>query len=114
MSWVWTDEITWKGTVYFDNTSIEIFHENLKQYPTNTGWQRIVPCPSLPCHALEKAASMESVAWIASINDSATSKMPLVADFVSKLWNARILTMWKFKTYEKNINLLKTKFNRRI
>lgn len=70
-----------------------MFHENLKQYPTNTGRQRVIPCPSLPCHALEKATSMESVAWIASINDSATSKVALVTDLVSKLWNARILTM---------------------
>lgn len=82
-----------KGYIYFGNTSTELFHENRKPYPTNTGRQRVVPCPSLPCHALEKATSVESVAWIAPVNDSATRKVALVADLVSKLWNARILTM---------------------
>lgn len=83
MSWVWTNKITWKGTVYFDNTSIEILHENQKQYPTNTGWQEDSPMPFSPLSCTWEAASMS--VWIASINDSATSKMPLVADFVSKL-----------------------------
>jgi hypothetical protein len=78
---------------YFDNISIYIFNENLTKYPTYTGRQRIVPGPSLPCHTFEKAASVESVAWIASINDSATSKVALVTDLISKLWNARIFTM---------------------
>lgn len=79
--------------MYFGNTLIEIFSHDLNESPTNTGRQRVVPCPSLPSHALEKATSMESVAGIASINDSATSKVALVTDLVSKLWNARVFTM---------------------
>ena len=56
---------------------------------------------------------MESVAWVASVNDGATRKVALVTDLVSKLGDARIFTMGKFKACEKSINVLKVKFNRK-
>lgn len=85
-------------------------YKHLKEHPTNAGRQRVVPGPPLPSHALEKAASVESVARIASIDDGAACKMALVTDLVSELWNAWVFTMWKFKTWENNTNYVKEIF----
>lgn len=79
--------------MYFGNTLREIFSDNRNESPTNTGRQRVVPRSSLPSHALEKATSMESVAGIASVNDSATSKVALVTNLVSKLRDAGVFAM---------------------
>lgn len=95
--------------VYSYNPTNKLY-KILKEHPTNAGRQRVVPGPSLPSHALEKAASMESVARIASIDDGAASKMALVTDLVSELGNAWVFTMWKFKTWENSTNYLMEMF----
>lgn len=67
--------------------------------PTNTWRQVVVPCPSLPSHALEYATAVQCVTLVTAERDGTTSEVTLVTDFKSKLRNTRIITVGQLKAW---------------
>lgn len=60
----------------------------------------MVPGSPFPSHALERAAAVQSVAQVAAERDGTASKVTLIADFKSKLWHPRIITVRQLKTWK--------------
>lgn len=60
----------------------------------------MVPGSPVPSHALERAAAVQSVAQVAAERDGTASKVTLVADFKSKLWHPRIITVRQLETWK--------------
>lgn len=65
---------------------------------TYTWWQVVVPCSSLPSHALEYATAVQGVTLVAAKRDGTSSKVTLVTDFKAELRHTGIITVGEFKT----------------
>ena len=53
----------------------------------------VVPCPSLPSHALEYATAVQGVTLVAAERDGTSSKVALVADFEAELRHTGIVAV---------------------
>lgn len=60
----------------------------------------MVPSSSVPCHALESAAAVQSVTQVAAERDGTASKVTLIADFKPKLRHPRIIAVRQLKTWK--------------
>lgn len=71
---------------------------------TYTRWEVVVPCSSLPSHALQYATAMQGVTLVTSERDGTSSKVTLVTDFEAKLWHTWIITVGQLKTWTRKIH----------
>lgn len=66
--------------------------------PTDTQWERAVPCPSLPPQAGEYFRAFQCVAWVTTVRHSAPSKMPFILFLVAKMGDTGVLTFDQLET----------------
>lgn len=65
---------------------------------TYAWWEVVVPCSSLPSHALQYATAVQGVTLVTAERDGTSCKVTLVADFKAKLWHTGIITVWQLET----------------
>lgn len=70
-----------------------------KERITYTRWEMVVPCSSLPSHALENATAVQGVPLVTAERYGTASKVTLVTDFETKLGHTWIIAVGQLKAW---------------